>query len=149
MSHTPRRPAHGRPVHGSPAARRTVIGCPDDALQIFAASSGGHDDTLVIALDDQRGVLGVIAVTDTVDPDAVLVVLDVVAAAAETQPGVAALIVASIRPDGRLDIDDFDRWHRADQACDDAGLELVEWFVIGHTVSLPREWCGVPSRWPW
>ncbi len=33
--------------------------------------------------------------------------------------------------------DDPERWIEADLQCDDAGVELVEWFVIGRHIVCP------------
>ena len=44
--------------------------------------------------------------------------------------GDGALVVASVRPHGRpLDADE-DRWFEASDLAEDAGVELIEWFVL-------------------
>lgn len=144
---------HHRAPHGLPRSQRSAIRSSVDALHICnlvsecASGSMTGFDTIVITLDDAHCGLAVITVVDTNDADALLVVLDTVAEAAATQPEVAALIVASIRPGGGFHIDDLARWRHADQSCADAGLDLIEWFVIGAAVAVPRAWCGDPERW--
>jgi len=74
-------------------------------------------------------------------------VIDSLAESARTTLGVAGLVVASIRPNVDFEISDLARWHEADRSCWESDIELVEWFVVGTSISCPREFCGVPARW--
>ena len=50
--------------------------------------------------------------------------------------------------DGGADLDDVERWLELDGIVSDAGIELVEWFVVGiGGVACPRELVGEPERW--
>lgn len=141
------------PLHRIPRAHRDPIRSPFDALRLVWASldSDPRHQTVVVTLDAERCGLAVMLVNDTADPDAFLGLVDSVTEAAVVHPEMAALIVATVRPDGGFDVDDLARWHEADETCDESGLELVEWFVVGAAVSVsvscPRQLCGVPSRW--
>ena len=52
---------------------------------------------------------------------------------------------------GQLD-DDADRWLEASDAAEQAGVELLEWFVISDDLGPPTAWCPLyllaePPRW--
>lgn len=115
-------------------------------------------ETLVLLLDDAYCGIGLVSVTDTPDPDDVFEVVERV-----THPGaagrlVSAIVVASCRPgpvsgwshhdDERHIADaDIDRWCELDIICDDIGVELLDWFIVGHDVRYPRIEAGEPTRW--
>lgn len=58
-----------------------------------------------------------------------------------------AVILLTCRPGAALDPDDAPRWSVLDDLFHGAGLRLVEWFVFGRTLDLPRRRAGVASRW--
>ena len=103
---------------------------------------------LVVTLDDVRRAHTVTRFRDAVEPFAVV---DAVAHAVESamvEVETSALLVASMRPDGGVGVDDLGYWHAIDALCDEVDIELVEWYVVGgRGVDLPRELCGVRSRW--
>ena len=43
---------------------------------------------------------------------------------------------------------DVDRWLGMCDLADAAGLELIEWYVVGAAVRCPRDLVGMPPRWP-
>lgn len=116
-------------------------------------------ETIVLLLDAQRCGVGLVAVSDTLHPDAVLDVVECVAGSAAGNERIGAMVVASVRPDPSADPsplgprqpdadrDDVDRWLEMSAIADDIGIELVEWFVIGAEVSCPRDRLGAPMRW--
>lgn len=116
-----------------------------DALAVLALGGPYGHDTIAILLDAERRGIGAIVVTDTVDPDALFTVIDVCV----TGPvlDVDAVILATSRPGGDVTCDDLDRWSEATTQCNDAGVELVEWFVLANRVGRPRELAGDPPRW--
>ena len=64
-----------------------------------------------------------------------------------------ALVVASIRPGRGPMPGDVDRWLEASAIADDAGVDLLEWFVIDGGAGAGTAWCprdllGEPPRWP-
>ena len=68
----------------------------------------------------------------------------------DSMPHTYGLVLASSRPCGGPEAADRRRWIDAAVQCDDAGVELVEWFVLGRTITRPRELAGHPPRWnPW
>ena len=42
---------------------------------------------------------------------------------------------------------DVDRWLEMSDIAEQAGVELIEWFVIGGDVTCPRDRLGEPPRW--
>lgn len=132
-----------------PRAHIDPIETPFDALRLILrmASAGEVAETLVLALDDRRCGVSIASVSGTDDPDAVLGVIDALTESARESFDVAGLVVASVRPNGEFEIDDLARWHEADQSCWEADIELVEWFIVGTSISCPREFCGVAARW--
>ena len=139
-----------------PRAHRDPILTPDDALAVaaLAASSSPRHETIAFLLDDAyRGTGLITVVTDTVDADSVVHVAEVMSELGALSLGVgcetAFLVIASIRPDGDVDIDDAWRWRRASDVADDHGITLLEWFVLGASgVDCPRDLIGEPDRWP-
>ncbi len=132
-----------------PRAHIDPIETPFDALRLILmmVGSDASAETLVLALDDRRCGVSITSVSGTDDPDAVLGVIDALAESARSSLDVAGLVVASVRPDSEFEVSDLTRWHEADQSCWESDIELVEWFVIGTSISCPREFCGVPPRW--
>jgi len=119
------------------------------ALSMLSAlrSAPPRHETIVIPLDDQRCGRSVIVVGGTDDPDSIHDVVDLVARGAGPHDEIAAAVIASVRPRGGLDEGDVDRWLAASDTFADHGLELLEWFVIGHDVTCPRDMLGEPPRW--
>lgn len=104
------------------------------------------DEVLVVMLDDQRRGLSVLQVAGTTTPDAVLVVADAVSRMGP--PECAAVVLVSSRPSYPVEAGDVDRWIEASDILDDAGIELVEWYVVSeHGVECPRDLFGEPPRW--
>ena len=105
-------------------------------------------ETVCVLLDQRRSGVGIVSVDGTVEPDSVLDVVDLVVMTAVADDRVDACVVASIRPGGSDDLDDLERWSEMSIRLEEAGVELVEWFVLGTGVSCPRALLGEPSRWP-
>lgn len=135
--------------HRIPRARVDTIAGACDALALIhrvLAVPASHE-TIVIVLDDAHRGLGIVSVSGTFEPHQVVAVVECIA-----QPDLfggegAALVVASARPCGGIDGDDVDRWFEMCDLADAAGLELVEWFVVGRSISCPRDLVGAPPRW--
>lgn len=112
-----------------------------------------HTETVVLLLDHQRRGVAVVNVTDIeVDRrDSIYDVVDFVEASACGMPEVSAVVLGSTRPHGTDaladSLGDIDRWRDIDDQLACAGLELIEWYVFGRTVSRPRVDLGAPSRW--
>lgn len=105
-------------------------------------------ETVVVVLDDHRCGLAIVTVSDTVEPDHVLHVVETLADPGLSNGDAAALIVASVRPTGASSAEDGDRWFELSDLADAAGLEMVEWFVYGRDgVTCPRDLTGAPPRW--
>ena len=110
-------------------------------------------ETILVLLDDARCGIGLVVVSDTVDPDAVLEVAERIRDPAVHDGRVAAAVVASVRPGhgreapDRHDLGDADLWLDLDEIAAASGVELVEWFVVDGGVSRPRELVNAPPRW--
>ena len=141
-----------RPPHPVPRGGIDPISCADDALAVLALGAPYGHDTIVMLLDHRRRGTSVLVVTDT-DDDALVRIIDVCVEACHDVPEVAAMILASSRPDGDARADDIQRWLEASERCRAGGLVLVEWFVLGRSgPQCPRELVGAPARWaarPW
>ena len=142
---------HLVPVHGRlPRAGVDPIDNGDTAF--ITISMAVHRplryETIVALLDDARCGLGVVVVNGTHDHDAVIEVVECLLDPGAHGGRVGALIVASVRPDqSDGDGDDIDRWLEMSELTEQAGCELLEWFVIGSEVSCPRDLLGEPPRW--
>jgi hypothetical protein len=141
------------PVHHRlPRAGVDRISCPDTALSMLSLAIHRpiRPETIVILLDDQRRGVAVAVVTDTRRPDDVIEVVECLGRPTAHGGRVAAMIVASVRPgppDDELASGDVDRWLEISDLADQAGVELLEWFVIGDDVTCPRDRLGEPPRW--
>lgn len=137
-----------RSAHRAPRGGLDPIRTEADALAVLALGAPYGEDTIGIALDDDRCGHTIHIVSGTTDPDSLFRVIDLCLAA--TQPDAHALLLASCRPGRGAEPPDRFRWTEAATQCDDAGVELVEWFVFGRGLELPRELAGDPPRWnPW
>jgi hypothetical protein len=116
-----------------------------DALAVLSLAAPFGHDTVAILLDAQRRGIGIVVVTGTLDPDALFRVIDLSIQA--RYPDLAGLVLASSRPGGDMQATDRERWIEAAMQCDDGGIELVEWFVIGEHIACPRDLAGEPPRW--
>ena len=140
--------AHPPATHRFPRARVDPIDSAPIALGLLRRIAVPEQhETLLLVLDDARRGLAVVTVTDTDDDDHVLTVVDTLARPDLCGGEAAALIVASVRPFGTTTPADVDRWFEMSELADQGGLELVEWFVIGRSVSCPRDRVGAPPRW--
>lgn len=141
--------SRNRNVRPVPRGGIDPIRSADDALAVLALAAPFGHDTILILLDAERCGSSIMIVTDTVDPDALFDVIDVcLAATAANGAPIAAVIVASSRPDGDVEPDDVHRWLEAGDQCRSGGIELIEWFVLGRSgPQCPRELFGEPDRW--
>ena len=108
-----------------------------------------RSETVVMLLDHEHRGISLLVVSRTVPFDSLFDVLDVVIQS--QHPELGAIVVATIRPPtpGVPDLDehDVDRWLEATEMVEDAGLELLEWYVIGANVNCPRDLVPEPPRW--
>ena len=133
-----------------PRALIDPIDSPGEALSIidYTMKHPPESDTIAILLDHERRGLTIFTVTGTTDPDGMFDILDIIV---DTGDGgsdrLGGVILASIRPGGQVEPADVDRWLEASEILELGGLELVEWFVIGHDTACPRDLLGEPPRW--
>jgi hypothetical protein len=126
------------PINDAPTALVLI-----DAL----ASDPPVHETLAILLDREHRGSTIVHFDGTVDNDSVLWVADQVTEIAHRVDDVGAVVIASFRPRGSDELDDVERWLTIDEQLGLVGVELIEWFVIGRSVSCPRSLLGDASRW--
>lgn len=105
-------------------------------------------ETIAVLLDHERRGISILSVANTECPDSILTVTDRVVETASRCDEVDGVLIASIRPGAGDELDDLERWFTIDDELERVGVELVEWFVLGTGVSLPRTLVGARSRWP-
>lgn len=142
-------------IHPSPDARSRIprahvdpIGGAADALVLISLAIAHPlaDETVVIVLDAHRrgNVITVVSGTRHVDLSLILERF----CTATSGTAAAALVVATVRPDGATRPGDIDRWLEASALAETFGLSLLEWFVIGPAgPECPRDLIGEPERW--
>lgn len=104
-------------------------------------------ETIVLLLDDARCGLAVVVVDGTSCPDAVVEIADRLLDPRTHDARVGAAVIASVRPGAGDDLADADRWLELVDVAEQAGVDLVEWYVLGRGVDRPRELVGAPPRW--
>ncbi len=133
-----------------PRAGLDPIRCADQALAVINAviSDPPTDETVLVLLDTRRTGTCIVIVNGTSPPDRVVDAVEAIAEiAGDGDDDLEALVVASIRPGGGIDPGDGDRWLEMSDLTAAAGLELVEWFVLGDDIDCPRDLLGEPPRW--
>jgi hypothetical protein len=143
--------------HRLPRAGVDTISCAETALLMLAMAIQQplRAETIAVLLDDQRRGIAVAVVSGTHQPDDVLEVVECFTRSATHGGRVGSIIVASVRPDpGDPDLGDevttatdVDRWLEMSDIAEQAGVELLEWFVISGEVTCPRDQLGEPPRW--
>jgi hypothetical protein len=137
-------------THRPPRAHVDRVADAADALSLIALAMHDPMQSEVIAflLDDAGRGGTIVVVTDAVSPDSVLSVVETLCLAAEADPALCRLVVASVRPCGATGPGDIDRWLEASDIADLHGVDLVEWYVIGPAgPECPRDLIGEPERW--
>ena len=138
--------------HRLPRAGVDTIDCAETALLTLAMAIQQplRAETVSLLLDDQRRGIAVAVVSGTDQPDDVLEVVECFTRSATHGGRVASVIVASVRPvvaDEVTTAGDVDRWLEMSEIAEQAGVELIEWFVITGDVTCPRDRLGEPPRW--
>lgn len=157
--------------HRVPRAGLDPIDDPLTALAVIrlAVHVPHVHETVVLLLDHARCGVGITVVAGTECPDDVIDVAECLVTAAAGTDRVGAMVVASVRPDGGpvcgvdgcdiggcdvggCDVDhvvefDPERWIEMSEIAEEAGIELLEWFVIGRDVVTPRDQLGESPRW--
>jgi hypothetical protein len=143
--------------HRLPRAEVDRISTPAAAIQMLAMAVHRplRHETIVLALDAERRGVGVVVVTGTRQPDDVLEVVEYLTNPLTHDGRIGAIVIASVRPDapagpgpGGRRVADVDRWLEMSEIADEAGVELIEWFVVDRRqVTCPRDELGEPPRW--
>lgn len=130
---------HDHPIRGPAAA----LGLIREVM-----SSPLRAETIAIIVHPGTRATTVVSVPNTIAPDAVIEVVEVVASTAARALGAVRLVIATGRPGGGIDHLDPERWYRIDRAAADHGIVLLDWFVVCPRVHQPRLLAGELSRWP-
>lgn len=141
-------------VHRPPRAGIDPVDSADAALAVIrlAVTRPMRSEVVVLVLDGDRRGRTVVIVDGTDEPDAVVEIVERLAGSLVDAQGAAAIVVASVRPGGGPLDGDSDRWLEASEAAEQAGVELLEWFVISDDLGPPTAWCprdllAEPPRW--
>lgn len=140
--------AHHR-VHRVPRARIDPIDNRRSALALIfeLINPEIRPETIIVLLDHQRRGLSIVVVSGANDAHTLLPTVEMIVEQAHRRDEVGGVLLASVRPGADADDHDRGRWVEATDLCEQVGLELVEWFVLGRRVICPRELCGEPPRW--
>ena len=139
------------PTHRLPRAGVDRIDSHRAAMSVIsmAIHQPLRHETIVLLLDHHHRGVAVAVVTGTEADDDVLDTVERLLTAADLDQ-VGAVVVASVRP-GRAGSSvgeaEIDRWLELSDIVDEAGPELLEWYVITDTVTCPRDLLGEPPRW--
>ncbi len=131
-------------------SRPAPLRCGTDALRVLLLSLSHPlaPETLVVLLDQHGNGSVITVVSGTTEPDSVLAVAECLARAAEGLPQAQAMVLATVRPIGRVLPGDIDRWLEASAIAAEHGVHLIEWYVIGASgAQCPRDLLGEPERW--
>lgn len=136
-------------VRRLPRAGIDTIDHPDIALAAIAMAITRplRSETILLLLDEARRGRAIVIVSDTTAPDQVIEVVECITQGDGCEH-LGTVVVASARPgcDDEL-TGDVDRWLEMSEIASLAGVELLEWFVIGRTISCPRDRLGEAPRW--
>lgn len=126
-----------------------TVSDPWAALLLIDAfvSAPRQPEIVALLLDHERRGMTSLKVNDIGDPESVLGVADSIVTRRDQNERFGAIILASVRPGGSDELDDVERWLTLDETFASAGIELIEWFVLGRSISCPRALLGEPNRW--
>lgn len=126
------------PITGDGVALATVLAAVQLPLRY---------ETIAVLLDDARCGLAVVVVSDTEPADAVVRVAEHLFDPRAHDAAVGSAVLASVRPTGGDELADADRWLELVDVAEQAGVDLLEWYILGSGVSRPRELVNAPPRW--
>ncbi len=138
-------------MHGERIAGPNTLRCPDDALSIFraATSSPAVDETFILLVDDSHTGADIVCINDASHADCVQRAVTLLCGLAD-QSWLAGLVVATARPfaTSMIDDDDLHSWFALRMLADEAGVDLIDWFVLidGFSFSI-AEYTNSTSLW--
>lgn len=135
-------------VRRLPRAGIDTIDDPDTALATIAMAITRplRSETVLLLLDEARRGRAIVVVSGTTEPDQAIEVVECITQG-DGGERIGAIVVASVRPGAGVQPDDVDRWLEMSDVASLVGIELIEWFVIGPTISCPRDRLGEAPRW--
>jgi hypothetical protein len=130
-----------------PRAHRDPINSATQALSVFslAITRPLRPETLVLMMShDHRGV-GLIALNNGGDLRSLI---DHIVGKCAAENTARAVAIASVRPHLHSQFHSAIEWTKANEICQRAGVQLVDWFIIGrHGVNRPRIVAHEPDAW--
>jgi hypothetical protein len=146
-----------RPPRGPRPSRSRPLLTAADALDVVSLATHwpARDETIVLLLDAELIGRTCMIVDGTERADDILDVAHVVLEVATREVDVHAAVLATVRvsppgdPPAERSRSDIDRWLELLDAFDDAGVELLDWFiVVEDRAESVRTATGMPWLWP-
>ena len=124
---------------------------PEDALSIFqaAASFPAVEETFVLLVDDSHTGADIVCINDASHADCVQRAVTLLCGLAD-QSWLAGLVVATARPyaTSLVDDDDLHAWFALRVLADEAGVDLIDWFVLADGLGFSiAEYTNSTSLW--
>jgi len=105
-------------------------------------------ETICLLTDDAHLPLQCIIVEGGGSPDDVFTVAELVQELARGCP-IAHVVLVSCRPGHGFEHADLDRWYELSAGFDEAGVELIDWFIRDESMMVAvTPLVGEVSRWP-
>ena len=136
-------------AHRPPRAGVDPIDSAESALAVIALAiqRPPATETIALLLDHERRGVCVTVISGTSRPDDAIEVAECLAHTGAVTGRLGAIVLATVRPGEGPLAGDGDRWLEMSDLTAAAGVDLVEWFVIGHAIHCPRDLLGEPPRW--
>ena len=130
-----------------PRAHRDPINSATQALSVFslAISRPLRPETLVLMMDNHHRGVGLFALSNGGDLRSLI---DHVIGSCATHDSARALAIASVRPQLQSHPQWAAEWTSSRTICQRAGLQLVDWFIVGRQgVHGPRIFGHFSGEW--
>jgi hypothetical protein len=141
-----------RPPRRIPRPARQSLRGPRDALDVItlAVSHPARPETICLLLDRAHRGFTVVIIEGSGPDDDLMGLGDLLIGAAADSGAIGAVVIATVRPDRSHlpDANDERRWFDLRVRFDEAGVELLDWFVLSG--GLASSLCELTdSRWRW
>lgn len=130
-----------------PRAHRDPISSATQALSVFslAVTRPLRPETLVLMMSEDHRGIGLFAVNS--GNDLGLLINDIVGRCA-AENSARAIAIASVRPNWQSRSDCAIEWTTASDICERAGVQQVDWFIVGRSrVLRPRTFVHKSDAW--
>lgn len=130
-----------------PRAHRDPITSATQALSVFALAITRplRLETLVLMMSRDRHGVGFFALNSGGNLHSLI---DHIVGRCAAENSARAIAIASVRPQQQSHLENGSEWDSARDICQRAGVQLVDWFVIGrHGVHCPRLVAHQSNEW--